>query len=284
MKILVTGANGQLGRDIVKIIDLTHKVFGYGRKELDVRDIEQCREIFNQIKPNVIIHAAAYTAVDKAETDEDNAFAVNAFGSRNVAIAANEIGAKLCYISTDYVFDGTSDQPYKEYDHTNPQSIYGKSKHAGELLVQSLSKRYFIVRTSWVYGQHGNNFVKTMLKLGKEKAILKVVEDQIGSPTYTVDLCHFILELIGSEKYGIYHASNSGSCSWFEFAKAIFADSGYTTQVEPCTTDEFPRPAPRPRHSVMDHQSIRANNFTDLRPWREALAEFIESIKGSEYE
>jgi dTDP-4-dehydrorhamnose reductase len=284
MKVLVTGANGQLGRDLVKIIGLTHEVTGFGSKELDIRDLEQCREIFNQIKPNVIIHAAAYTAVDLAESDADNAFAVNAFGSRNVAKAAEEIGAKLCYISTDYVFDGTSDNSYKEYDNTNPQSIYGKSKLAGELLVQSLSKRYFIVRTSWVYGRHGNNFVKTMLKLGKEKPNLKVVEDQIGSPTYTVDLCHFILELISSEKYGIYHASNTGSCSWFEFAKAIFAESGYTTQVEPCKTDEFPRPAPRPKHSVMDHQSIRANNFTDLRPWREALSEFIESTKGSEYE
>lgn len=284
MKVLVTGANGQLGRDLVEILNVTHEVFGFGSKELDVRNIEQCRQIFFQVKPDVIIHAAAYTAVDMAETDEDNAFAVNSFGSRNVAMAAEEIGAKLCYVSTDYVFDGTSAKPYKEYDNTNPQSIYGKSKLAGELLVQSLSKRYFIVRTSWVYGKHGNNFVKTMLKLGKEKPNLKVVEDQMGSPTYTVDLCHIILELISSEKYGIYHASNTGSCSWYEFAKAIFDESGYTTEVEPCSTEEFPRPAPRPRHSVMDHQSIRANSFTDLRPWQEALSEFIESIKGSKYE
>lgn len=284
MKVLVTGANGQLGRDLVEILNVTHEVFGFGSKELDVRNIEQCRQIFFQVKPDVIIHAAAYTAVDMAETDEDNAFAVNSFGSRNVAMAAEEIGAKLCYVSTDYVFDGTSAKPYKEYDNTNPQSIYGKSKLAGELLVQSLSKRYFIVRTSWIYGKHGNNFVKTMLKLGKEKPNLKVVEDQMGSPTYTVDLCHIILELISSEKYGIYHASNTGSCSWYEFAKAIFDESGYTTEVEPCSTEEFPRPAPRPRHSVMDHQSIRANSFTDLRPWQEALSEFIESIKGSKYE
>jgi dTDP-4-dehydrorhamnose reductase len=282
MKVLITGASGQLGRDLVDIIGLEHEVFGFGSKELDIREVKQCRAVFKIHQPDVIIHAAAYTAVDQAESDEDNAFAVNAFGSRNIALAAEEIGAKLCYISTDYVFDGRSEKSYKEYDNTNPQSIYGKSKHAGELLVQSLSNRYFIVRTSWVYGQHGNNFVKTMLKLGKEKSMLKVVEDQIGSPTYTLDLCHFIIHLIASEKYGIYHASNTGSCSWFEFAKAIFVESGYTTQVEPCTTDEFPRPAPRPKHSVMDHLSIRANNFTDLRPWREALSEFIESIKGSQ--
>jgi dTDP-4-dehydrorhamnose reductase len=284
MKVLVTGANGQLGRDLVDIIGSAHEVFGFGSKELDICDLEQCRQLCNQIKPNVIIHAAAYTAVDLAESEVDKAFAVNAFGSRNVAIAAEEIGAKLCYISTDYVFDGTSVKPYKEYDNTNPQSVYGKSKLAGEQLVQSLSNRYFIVRTSWVYGQHGNNFVKTMLKLGREKPNLKVVDDQIGSPTYTVDLSRFILELISSEKYGIYHASNTGSCSWFEFAQAIFVQSGYNILVEPCTTEEFPRPAPRPKHSVMDHLTIRANNFTDLRPWHEALTEFIESIKVSDHE
>ncbi|QGQ98467.1 dTDP-4-dehydrorhamnose reductase [Paenibacillus psychroresistens] len=279
MKILITGANGQLGRDLVEIIGLEHDVIGFGREELDICDLEQCRSVINKEMPNLIIHAAAYTAVDLAESEEDLAFRINAFGTRNVTMAAEEINAKLCYVSTDYVFDGRSESSYKEYDNTNPQSIYGKSKHAGELLVQSLSNHYFIVRTSWVYGQYGNNFVKTMLKLGKEKPNLKVVDDQIGSPTYTIDLCQFILELIASEKYGIYHASNSGSCSWFDFAKAIFSETDYVTKVEPCTTDEFPRPAPRPRHSVMDHQAIRSNNFTDLRPWREALKEFLISIK-----
>jgi dTDP-4-dehydrorhamnose reductase len=284
MKILVTGANGQLGRDLVEILGLSHEVIGFGSKDLDVRDLDQCHEKFKQVNPDVIIHAAAYTAVDLAESNEHQAFAVNAFGSRNIAAAANEIKAKLCYISSDYVFDGTSDKPYKENDITNPQSVYGKSKLAGEQLIQSLTNQFFIVRTSWVYGQYGNNFVKTMLKIGKEKPKLKVVNDQIGSPTYTVDLSHFILELISSEKYGIYHASNIGSCSWFEFAQAIFAESGYTTQVEPCMTEDFPRPAPRPKYSVMDHQSIRTHNFTDLRPWREALAEFIEETKGSKHD
>jgi dTDP-4-dehydrorhamnose reductase len=279
MKVLITGANGQLGRDLVEIFRQDHEVTGYGSKDLDVRELEQCREILGQIKPDAVIHAAAYTAVDQAESDEDKAYSVNAFGSRNITQAAEEVGAKLCYISTDYVFDGTSSIPYKEYDNTNPCSVYGKSKLAGEKLVQSLSKRYFIVRTSWVYGQYGNNFVKTMLKLGKEKPLLRVVDDQIGSPTYTVDLCHFLMDLISTEKYGIYHASNSESCSWYEFAKAIFAESGYNTQVEPCTTNEFPRPAPRPKLSVMDHQSIRSNQFADLRPWREALSEFIKCTK-----
>jgi dTDP-4-dehydrorhamnose reductase len=279
MKVLITGANGQLGRDLVEIFGLEHEVTGYGSKDLDVRELEQCRKILGQIRPDAIIHAAAYTAVDQAESDEDEAYSVNAFGSRNIALAAEEIGAKLCYISTDYVFDGTSNIPYKEYDNTNPCSVYGKSKLAGEKLVSSLSKRYFIVRTSWVYGQYGNNFVKTMLKLGKEKPLLRVVDDQIGSPTYTIDLCHFLMDLISTEKYGIYHASNTESCSWYEFAKAIFAETGYTIQVEPCTTNEFPRPAPRPKLSIMDHQSIRANQFKDLRPWRDALTAFIKSMK-----
>jgi dTDP-4-dehydrorhamnose reductase len=284
MEVLVTGANGQLGQDLLRVAGLQHNVIGLGREELDIRNISQCRERIQEFQPDVIIHAAAYTAVDKAETDEDEAYAINAFGSRNVAMAAEEIGAKLCYISTDYVFDGTSDMPYKEYDNTNPRSVYGKSKLAGEQLIQSLSNRYFIVRTSWVFGQHGNNFVKTMLQLGKEKPLLRVVDDQISSPTYTVDLCRFLQELILSEKYGIYHASNSGSCSWYEFAKAIFTESGYTTQVEPCTTDEFPRPAPRPRNSVMDHLAIHANGFAELRHWSEALTEFIESMKETPHE
>jgi dTDP-4-dehydrorhamnose reductase len=279
MKILITGAHGQLGRELVVILGLEHEVIGFGSKELDVSILKQCREAFNEIKPDVIVHAGAYTQVDQAESDEDRAFSINAFGSRNVAIAAEDVGAKVCYISTDYVFEGSGNAAYKEYDNTNPQTIYGKSKLAGEKLIQSLSDRFFIVRTSWVYGQYGNNFVKTMLKIGKEKSSLKVVEDQVGSPTYTVDLCHFILELIETEKYGIYHASNTGSCSWYDFAKAIFEEADYSTLLVPCSTDEFPRPAPRPKHSVMDHQSIRANNLTDLRPWRKALSEFIQDIK-----
>jgi dTDP-4-dehydrorhamnose reductase len=282
MKVLVTGANGQLGHDLMHIIGLAHNVIGPSSIELNVKNLDQCREWMQKFQPDVVIHAAAYTAVDQAESDEDEAYAINAYGSRNIAMAAAEVGAKLCFISTDYVFDGSANVPYKEYDNTNPCSVYGKSKRAGEQLVQSLSTRYFIVRTSWVYGQHGNNFVKTMLKLGREKSLLRVVNDQIGSPTYTVDLCHFLLQIISSEKYGIYHASNSGSCSWYDFAKAIFADSGYTTQVEPCTTEEFPRQAQRPKHSVMDHLSIRSNQFADLRPWREALCEFLESLKVTE--
>jgi len=276
VKVLVTGANGQLGAELVHLSAEDFTIQGYGRDTLDFTSLEQCRQAMAQFRPDAVIHCAAYTAVDKAESEPDEAFRVNAAGTRNLAVAAREVGAKLCYISTDYVFDGTSEIPYNEIDRTNPQTVYGKSKLAGEQAVTSLHDRYFIVRTSWVYGKYGQNFVKTMLKLGKEKDELKVVHDQIGSPTYTLDLALFLLELVRTECYGIYHASNTGVCSWYDFAAAIFEESGTAIKLEPCTTDDFPRPAPRPAFSVMDHSSIRVNGLTDLRPWREALNHYLK--------
>jgi dTDP-4-dehydrorhamnose reductase len=277
--LLVTGANGQLGQELVRMETDAIRIVGYGRDRLDITNLDQCREVIADIRPDAIIHAAAYTAVDKAESEPDEAYRINALGTRNLAIAAREQAAKLCYISTDYVFDGIGAAPYNEYDNTNPQSVYGKSKRAGEILLQSLADRYFIVRTSWVYGKYGNNFVKTMLKLASERDSVTVVEDQIGSPTYTYDLAQFLIELVQTEKYGVYHASNTGSCSWYEFAKAIFEESGISIQTEPCTTEQFPRPAPRPAYSVMDHSAIRQNGFKDLRPWREALRAFLKELK-----
>lgn len=285
MRVLVTGASGQLGKDVVALFQQKgHEVMGCSRSELDIANLEQCQQVINEFQPDSIIHCAAYTAVDAAETDVDGAYKVNAVGTRNVAVAAEKAGAKMVYISTDYVFNGRSAVPYQEYDNTDPQSVYGKSKRAGEVLTQSLSSRYFIVRTSWVYGLHGNNFVKTMLRLGQEKPQLQVVHDQKGSPTYTVDLARFLEELVQTEKYGVYHASNSGDCTWFEFTQAIFEEAkelGFMikVQVEPCTTEQFPRPAQRPANSVMDHLSIRTNGLTDLRPWREGLVDFLKQIK-----
>jgi dTDP-4-dehydrorhamnose reductase len=281
MKVLVTGAGGQLGMDVVSVMKSRFEVYEAWREQLDVSDLEQCKQLLHSIRPDVIIHCAAYTAVDLAESEQDKAYLINAYGTRNVVVVAEEIGAKLCYISTDYVFDGTADSAYTEYDNTNPQSVYGKSKRAGEWMVQSFSRNYFIVRTSWVYGLHGTNFVKTMLKLAQDRDMLKVVSDQVGSPTYTVDLANFLADLVETNKYGIYHASNSGVCSWYDFAKAIFEDAGLPVRVEPCTTEEFPRPAPRPRYSVMDHMSIRVNGFQDLRPWREALRDFLQQYQGN---
>lgn len=284
MKVLVTGANGQLGRDVALLLKKEgHSVIASDREQMDITSQEECNVAISSYLPEVVIHCAAYTAVDAAETNIDGAYKVNAVGTRNVAVATEKIGAKLIYISTDYVFDGNSVIPYQEYDEMNPQSVYGKSKRAGELLVQSLSSRWFIVRTSWVYGLYGNNFVKTMLKLGQEKPKLQVVNDQKGSPTYTSDLAGFLLELMVTEMYGVYHASNSGTCTWYEFTQAIFEEAqtlgGLPIQakLEPCTTEQFPRTAPRPRNSVMDHMSIRTNGFTDLRPWREGLRDFVRA-------
>lgn len=286
MKVLVTGAAGQLGQDVVKLLQREgHEVLGCDRNEMDITNLEQTIEVVTGYNPDAIIHCAAHTAVDVAENDVDGAYLINATGSRNVAIAAEKAGAKLVYISTDYVFDGLGEQPYHEYDNTAPRSIYGKSKRAGEVLVQSLSSKYFIVRTAWVYGKYGKNFVKTMLKFGQERPLLKVVNDQKGSPTYTVDLAHFLLELIQTEKYGIYHASNSGSCTWYEFTQAIFEEAqdilglNFSADLEPCSTEEFPLPAPRPRNSVLEHLSIRTNGFQDIRHWREGLRDFLHELK-----
>ncbi|WP_025699325.1 dTDP-4-dehydrorhamnose reductase [Paenibacillus forsythiae] len=286
MKILVTGAAGQLGRDVVVLLESRgYEVLACDRQEMDITDLDQCGKVIGEFGPEAIIHCAAHTSVDAAETDVDAAYLINAVGTRNVALAAEKAGAKLVYISTDYVFDGQGSRPYHEYDNTDPKSIYGKSKRAGEVLVQTLSSKYFIVRTSWVYGKYGNNFVKTMLKFGQEKPVLQVVEDQKGSPTYTVDLANFLLELIGTEKYGIYHASNTEICTWYEFTQAIFAEAEeilglkFTAKLEPCTTEQFPRPAPRPRNSVMEHLSIRTNGLKDLRPWREGLKAFLAELR-----
>lgn len=286
MKVLVTGAGGQLGRDVTAIFrEAGHDVMACDRTELDITDLEQSRRIIQAHQPEAIVHCAAYTAVDAAETDVDGAYLVNATGTRNIAIAAEESSAKLIYISTDYVFNGRGDQPYHEYDNTDPQSIYGKSKRAGEVLVQNLCSKWFIVRTSWVFGLHGSNFVKTMLRLGHEKPLLTVVNDQKGSPTYTSDLAKFLLELAGTEKYGIYHASNSGNCTWYEFTEAILEEAAdllgwqVTARLEPCTTEQFPKPAPRPANSALEHLSIRTNGFTDLPHWRDGLRQFLLAMK-----
>ncbi|WJQ07007.1 dTDP-4-dehydrorhamnose reductase [Geobacillus stearothermophilus] len=276
MKVVITGAKGQLGIDLVHLLaDRGYQVYGYGREELDITNFDQVKQVISEVNPDVVIHAAAYTKVDLAESEPDQAFLINAYGTRNVTVASEAVGAKLVYISTDYVFDGTANTPYNEFAPTNPISVYGKSKLAGEQFVRDLHSKFFIVRTSWVYGKHGNNFVKTMLKLAQERDELMVVHDQVGCPTYTVDLVNCILELIQTEKYGIYHVSNSGYCSWYEFAKVIFEEAGIDIKVNPCTTKDFPRPAPRPTYSVFDHMSLRLNGFTKMRYWREAISEFI---------
>lgn len=280
MKVLVTGAKGQLGYDVAKELALlNHDVYAFGREELDITDQPTVNRIVSEIKPDVIIHAAAYTKVDLAETDQDQAYLVNAYGTRNMAVAAESVGAKLCYISTDYVFNGKGESPYHEYAKTSPLGVYGHSKYVGEEMAKTLCTKYFIVRTAWVYGKNGQNFVKTMLKLAREKDELGVVHDQVGSPTYTVDLAKFLIELVQTEKYGVYHGTNSGSCSWYEFAKAIFEEAGIDIKANPLTTKEFPRPAQRPAYSVLGNMALRLNGFTPLRHWREALQSFLKELE-----
>ena len=279
--IVVTGANGQLGREIAMIEQTAFTVIGLSRAELDITDLAACRLVLSEYKPFAVIHCAAYTAVDKAESEQDEAFRVNRDGTSNIALASHEIGAKLIYISTDYVFDGKGNTPYVEWDTVSPTTVYGSSKLAGEGAVQAIHPQYFIVRTSWVYGQYGNNFVKTMLSLAEQHKVLKVVADQIGSPTYTYDLARFLLQLVETDRYGIYHASNAGSCSWYDFATAIFAESGADVKIEACTTAEFPRPAPRPSYSVMEHRNMALNGFEPMRYWQDALRDFLSNLNSN---
>ncbi|MGG1877260.1 dTDP-4-dehydrorhamnose reductase [Paenibacillus cisolokensis] len=286
MKILITGAQGQLGQDVVAICSQAgFEVVGCSRADLDITDEAQCLQVVTGHRPDCIIHCAAYTAVDAAESDIDGAFLVNAIGTRNVAMAAEQVGAKLVYISTDYVFNGESGKPYLEYDLVDPQTVYGKSKYAGEQMTRDFCTRWFIVRTSWVFGLHGGNFVKTMLRLGQDKPLLQVVNDQKGSPTYTVDLARFLVNLITTEKYGIYHASNSGSCTWYEFTEMIFTEAkkelglSIAATLQPCSTEQFPRPAKRPSNSVMEHLAIRVNGLEDLPHWKDGLRRFMLEMK-----
>jgi len=281
MKILITGGKGQLGRELSLLLQEKegYEVFARGREELDILAADELAAQVRAWRPEVIVHTAAYTKVDQAEAEQDKAWKVNALGSRNVAVAAETVGAKLIHLSTDYVFDGKKGAPYDEWDWPNPESVYGRSKLAGEELVRMVCRRFFVVRTSWVFGPYGNNFVKTMLQLAQAGKDLRVVDDQVGSPTYTYDLARFLAKLMRTEAYGIYHVTNSGSCSWYEFAKAIFEEAGIAARLEPCTTAEFPRPAPRPPYSVLEHKAIRLNGFEDLRPWREGLRDYLQRVR-----
>lgn len=277
-KVLVTDAHGQLGTELTLMLHSKgYETFGLGHAELDITNLAQVRETFQALKPDVVCHTAAFTAVDKAESDREGAFLVNAYGTRNMAIAAEKIGAKLVYVSTDYVFNGEKEGSYSEFDMPCPLGIYGQSKYAGEQFVHDFHSRYFIVRTSWVYGKYGNNFVKTMLKLAETHNQISVVNDQRGCPTCTYDLAEKIIELFETENYGTYHISNSGSCTWYEFAKAIFEIKGINIQVNPCTTEEFPRPAKRPRNSLLEHLALQLNGFSDVNNWEKSLGHFLLS-------
>lgn len=283
--ILVTGAQGQLGSNLVSILKSEgYNVVGTGKSELDITNEKEVDKVISLLKPDIIIHCAAYTQVDKAELEPDRAFLINGIGTRNIAIAAESNQSKLIYISSDYVFNGNTSSVYNEFSSVDPINIYGRSKLAGERMVRDFHSRFFIIRTSWIFGPNGDNFVKSMLQLSREKERLKVVDDQIGSPTYTVDLSNCIVKLMETNKYGIYHISNTGSCSWYEFAKEIFLQTNDFIQVEPCTSEEFPRIAKRPKFSVMDQMGLRINHIPQMPHWKDALQRFLMEYNNSDQE
>ena len=275
MKILVTGANGQLGREVVRQ-GVGHELVLTDYDTLDIIDGKAVASFMREVKADAVIHCAAYTNVDGAEDDADGAFRVNVVGAQNMAAACLETGARMVYVSTDYVFDGQSQKPYREFDATNPQSVYGVTKWQGEQIVKEILGRHYILRTAWLYGD-GNNFVRTMLRLAENNDTLRVVHDQIGTPTSTVELAKAVFKLLASDAYGTYHGTCQGQCSWYEFACEIFRQAGKEVKVIPVTTDEFPRPAKRPAHSVLDNYMLRMTVGDPMSTWQEALQEYLKS-------
>ena len=277
MKVLVTGANGQLGYDVVKELQKQNiECCGATRQDFDIVDFEATEKFITNYMPDAVIHCAAYTAVDKAEDEQGLCYLVNASATENIAEICRKINAKMLYISTDYVFDGTKDGFYEVDDEPNPINVYGKTKLLGEQAVQRILDKYFIVRISWVFGEHGNNFVKTMLRLGKEYKEINVVADQYGSPTYTEDLASLLVEMIQTDKYGIYHATNEGVCTWAEFAEEIFKITGMDIKVNHITTSEYPTRAKRPMNSRLSKNSLVINGFYVLKNWQNALKNYLQ--------
>lgn len=276
MKVLVTGANRQLGYDVVKELQKQNiECFGAKRKDFDIVDFEATRNFIINYSPDAVIHCAAYTAVDKAEDEKEQCYLVNSDATKNIARICKKINAKMLYISTDYVFDGTKEGFYEVDDLPNPINVYGKSKLLGEQAVQKLLEKYFIVRISWVFGEHGNNFVKTMLKLGKERKEINVVSDQYGSPTYTADLAPLLVEMIKTDCYGIYHATNEGVCSWAEFAEEIFKIAGMNVKVNHITTTEYFTKAKRPLNSRLSKEKTW-KYFSKLRIWNYGINMYLK--------
>jgi dTDP-4-dehydrorhamnose reductase len=281
MVVLVTGASGQLGQAIQFVAGNYPKIqFVFcSSSDLDITNKENCDSIFNKEKPDFCINAAAYTAVDKAESEPEKAELINVIGAKNLAETCKEFNAKLIHISTDFVFDGSKNSPYNEADLPNPKGVYGQTKLEGEIAIQEVFDAYFIIRTSWVYSQFGNNFMKTMLRLAFERTKLSIVNDQIGTPTNAVDLANAILkiaischaELFSASSYGIYNYSNEGQCSWFDFAKKIFEINQVKIDVIPIPTTQFPTPAERPKYSVLDKAKIKSTFGIEIKPWEQSI-------------
>jgi len=276
--VLVTGHKGQLGQALMDLLQPDYKVAGVDLDEMNITVAEEVVGTFYLHQPDIVIHTAAMTNVDGCELDPEQAVRVNALGTQNLVIAAEEFNSVFVYLSTDYVFPGNATQPYTECDPTGPLSWYGKSKLLGEHYVRNLLLRYFIVRTSWLVGEKGRNFVKIMLKMAREKEELSVVNDQMGCPTFASDLAKAIREMIETPYYGVYHVTNAGETTWYDFAVRILQEAGLSTPIRPITTKEWGAPAPRPAYSVLSGLLFKVRGFTPLRPWEEALAEYLGKI------
>lgn len=285
MKVLVTGVKGQLGYDVVgELTKRGHEAVGVDIDEMDITDAESVAKVIGEAAPDAVIHCAAWTAVDAAEDEENisKVRAVNVDGTRNIAEICKKLNCRMVYISTDYVFNGQGSEPWqpdcKEY---SPLNVYGQSKLDGELAVSEILEKYFIVRIAWVFGKNGNNFIKTMLNIGKKYPELRVVCDQIGTPTYTNDLARLLVDMVETEKYGYYHATNEGGyISWYDFACEIFRQAGYDTKVNPVTTEEYGiSKAARPFNSRLDKSKLIENGFEPLPPWQDALARYLKEIE-----
>ncbi len=278
-KIIVTGCNGQLGRAVNKLYagNSEYELVNTGVGELDITNVDQVMAFAREIKPYAIINCAAHTAVDACETEVDKAYRINAIGPRNLSIAATETGARMIHISTDYVFDGKGTRPYTEFDATGPQGVYGVTKLAGENFVKQFAQRYFIIRTAWLYGD-GKNFVKAMLGKAATDDKVRVVGDQVGSPTSASELARAIAYLLPTENYGLFHGTCEGDCSWADFAREIFRLAGKNTEVEAITTQEYGAAAARPAYSILDNYMFKLTSDFMFADWHDAISEYIKEI------
>lgn len=279
MKIILLGSNGQLGWEFKQFLKDKVELFSFTHKELDILDLNSLERNFQEIHPDIVINCAAYTNVDKAEEEQELAYNINAIGAKNVSLASYKVNAKVIYFSTDYVFDGKKGSPYTELDEPNPISIYGKSKLSGEQFTKESNPSHLILRITWLYGINGNNFIKTAIKLAKSGKLLRVVNDQYGTPTYTLDVVKQTWKLIQNGKTGLYHSSNNGEATWFEFAKEIISCLNLKAEVISIRTEDYPTLAKRPHYSVLENHLLKLKDLDIMREWKEALKDFIAKYR-----
>ena len=279
MRILVTGVKGQLGYDVMnELAKRGHTGIGVDVEEMDITDAAKVEQVIKESDVEAVIHCAAYTAVDAAEDNVEICHKINAEGTENIAKVCKELDLKMIYISTDYVFNGEGTRPWEPDDEREPLNVYGQAKYEGELAVEKYLEKYYIVRIAWVFGVNGKNFIKTMLNLSETHDELSVVNDQIGSPTYTYDLAKLLVDMVETDKYGRYHATNEGLCTWYEFATEIFRQAGKEITVHPVTSEQFPAKAKRPHNSRMSKDKLEANGFDRLPAWQDALNRYLKTI------